>query len=183
MTDDTENSENPPCTINCGPDDGTGNNGGNGGAGGTNGPGGSGDNASGYTVSGTPKVAIQFIANLPATSQPSSLSINPVSGFSAPVTLSVRSIQNASGASLPAGVIPTYYFGGVSSSSLLMTYNPAFGQYTNPSGTIGTTFSVKLSKKITEKYYITLVGTSGAQRATFIIELNPNVLNPDFREI
>jgi hypothetical protein len=53
----------------------------------------------------------------------------------------------------------------------------------NPSGTIGTTFAVRLPKKITEKYYIQIVGTSGSQRSTFTIELDPNAINPDFREI
>jgi hypothetical protein len=175
--DDTEDTDNPVCTVNCGTDgsDGSGgNNGGNGGNGG---------NFAGFTVSGSPRLAIQFLANLEATSQVASLSVNPVSGFSSPVTLSVESIRTATGDSLPAGVTPTYYFDGSPSSTVFMNYNASFGQYTNPSGTIGTSFAVKLSKKITEKYYITIIGTSGSQQSAFIIELNPNSVNPDFREI
>jgi hypothetical protein len=138
---------------------------------------------SGFTVSGTPKIAIQFLAGLGATSQPANISINPSSGFSSPVVLSVESIRTANGVSLPSGVTPTYYFDGSPSASALMSYNPSFGQYVNPSGTIGTTFAVRLPKKITEKYYIQIVGTSGSQRSTFTIELDPNAINPDFREI
>jgi len=177
--DDTENTDNGGCLINCG-SGGDGVGGGNGGSGGS---GGNSGNVSGFTVSGTQKIAIQFLAGLSATSQPAAISINPVSNFSAPVTLSVESIRSASGASLPSDVTPTFYFGGQQASSALMSYSPTHGQYINTNGLIGTTFAINLSKKITEKYYITIVGVSGVGRAVYVIELNPNNLNPDFREI
>lgn len=174
--DDTENTDNPGCTINCGGDDGGG--GGSGPTGG--GPGGS---VSGFTVSGDPTIAIQFLANLEGTSETAPISVNPFGGYAAPVTISVESVRSAGGAELPSHVVPRYYFDGSPASSVLMTYNSGFGYYTNPSGSIGTTFMIKLSKKITEKYYVTLVGTSGSMNTTFVIELNPNSINPDFREI
>jgi hypothetical protein len=180
VNDDSEQTDNPPCVVDCGPGEGGG---GNGGTGGSGGSGGDNGNVSGFTVSSTQRLAIQFLGGLGATSQTANVSVNPVSNFSAPVTLSVQSIRSASGADLPSGVTPTYYFGGSESSSALMSYDQTRGYYVNVNGLIGTTFAVKLSKKITEKYYITLVGTSGAQNATSVIELNPNAINPDFREI
>ncbi len=138
----------------------------------------------GFTVSGGQRIAIQFLAGLGATSEPTSLSVNPVNNFESPVTLSVQSIRSASsGAELPSGVVPTYYFGGAQASSIVMTYNPSLRQYVGPNGLIGTTFAVRLSKKIDEKYLITIVGTSGSLQPTFQIELDPNNFIPDFKEI
>ncbi|MBI5134602.1 MAG: hypothetical protein HZA81_04480 [Candidatus Taylorbacteria bacterium] len=154
---------------------GTGGNGTNPGGGTNNPPG------SGFTVSGTSIVPIQFIADLPAKSQNASISINPVS-FSAPVVLSVQSIASAQGAALPQGVTPTYYFGDREVSSMLLTFDPNIGTYRDSNGAIGTTFSVKLSKKVAESYFVTLIGSSGTRQATMRIEVDPNNLNPEFRE-
>lgn len=165
----TTNPQDPSCVGGGGNGNGVGNVGGG--------------QTAGFTVSGTTPINIQFIANLPGTSKTSNLSVNPVSGFTAPVLISVQSIRSASGADLPAGNTPTYYFGGQEASSVVMTYDAASGYYMNPSGTIGTTFAVKLPIKITEKYLITLIGSSGAQSVPFVIELDPLGVNPSFQEL
>jgi len=172
--DDTEDTDNSACNVNCDSNNGNGGN--------------NIDNnvdtqVSGFTISGGSKLAIQFLFSLSGRSQTTNISINPVSNFSAPVILSVESIHSASGTSLPNDVVSTYYFDGLPSSSVLMSYDIVQGQYLNPSRLIGTTFAVELSKKITEKYYITLVGVSGAERATYVIELDPNSVRPSFMEI
>lgn len=173
--DDTENSDAPPqCTVNCGGDNGGGGNGGNGG---------NNQNQAGYTVTGAPKLKIQFLSNLPATSETSRISINPVNGFNSPVTLRVTSIMSSTGASLPSTVTPTYYFDGTEASTATMTYSSSFGEYVNQSGTIGIPFAVKLSSKIDNPYFVTIVGESGARSAQYVVELDPRGVNPDFREI
>ncbi|HVT74884.1 MAG TPA: hypothetical protein VHD69_00475 [Candidatus Paceibacterota bacterium] len=170
--------------TNAGTDDNNNGNVGNvdNGGGGGNG-GGNGGALSGFTISGQTRLPIRFIAQSPAMSQPGNVSVNPVSGFSAPVTLSVESIRSASGASLPDDVSPTYYFGGAESSSALMSYNPAYDQYVNTGGLIGTTFSVRLSKPIAEKYYVTIRGISGALTTTHVVEIDPTATAPEYKEL
>jgi len=168
--DDTEYTDNSVCNVNC--DSNSGNVGNN-----------VDTKVSGFTISGGSKLAIRFLSGLSGRSQTTNISVNPASNFSEPVILSVESIRSASGASLPSDVIPTYYFGESALPSVLMSYNHVQGYYLNSEGLIGTTFAVALSKKITEKYYITIVGVSDTERATYVIELDPKSVAPSFMEI
>jgi hypothetical protein len=148
--------------------------------GGNGGPGGN-EASQGFTVSGTSKASIQFLGDLPATSQPANLSVNPFGGFSDAVVVSVQSIRSVGGADY-AGA-PVYYFGGEQGSSATMTYDASKGFYVNQYGLIGTSFAVKLPVKITEKHFVTLVAQSGTKTATHVIELDPSNRAPDFQEI
>ena len=178
----TLNSPNDTSTP--GTSDNPGNSGGgNGGGGSGNNPGNTNaPNNSGFTVNGTSKLAIQFLGDLPATSQTGNTSVNPVGGFSDPVTVSVQSIRSVGGADYTAGV-PVYYLGGEERISVTMTYDASRGFYVNQNGLIGLTFAVKLPVKITEKHYVTIVARSGAKSASYVIELNPSNKAPQFKEI
>ncbi|MDP1625409.1 MAG: hypothetical protein Q8L64_06680 [bacterium] len=149
---------------------------------GTSGPTGGDTQVSGFTINGTSKIAVQFLANLSAKTQEANLSVNPV-GYTAPVTLSVGSIISASGTSIPGDVEVTYYFGGSPSESMVMTYDAGSGHYRDQNNQIGTKFAIEFSKKITQKYRVTIIGTSGQNQSQFTIEVEPSGVTPDFREI
>lgn len=87
---------------------------------------------------------------------------------------------------MPNGVSSTYSFDGkpfATTTSIMMIYNPAFGEYVAPSGSIGATLKASFNKPVTEAYNITVQGTGNGVTATYVLTVDPNAINPSFKEL
>ncbi len=113
------------------------------------------------------------------------ISINPVSGFTAPVVVKVDQT------SLPAGILPEFSFGGGAYStdpSALMTLSGGYHRY---NGLVYLPVMIRFKGKLdqTKAYTIKFTGTglaggNGAGKtASASVIIDSHQLNPEFREI
>lgn len=204
-TDDSENDGGPGCTVNCGSGSGTYecsdkiDNDGNGLTDYPADPGCSsatdnsersgGPSSAGFTLDGDPTTTVRFISSLGGDTDPKGLGVNPVGNFAQDVTVSLVSVTSkASGAPLPNGVTATATYSIDNGATFgpdvqeLMRADGA-GHYINSAGLIGLKVRIHFSKNITEPYYAVFKGVGGGGTDLHTLEIVPNGVNPDFREI
>lgn len=161
----------------------------NGGGNASGGSEGSGDEGapvpSGFTVDGDSSVPIATLSALGGESKPAQLFVNPAGSFEDPVVLRVASARTANGAAVPSSAIQYSWNGGSFAPlpSTVLTFVPASGQYVGTSGLFGAKLTIKVIGKMTEKYFITVMGESGSSSDSHTIELTPKASNPQFQEL
>jgi len=148
-----------------------------GGSGGTN----------GFTMSAPAILPVRFLANEGATSALGTMTINPSGSFVSPVSVSLVSVSsNTTGTPLAPNIATVSFDGGstfVSSPVATLSYNSSLSQYMNPNGTIGIPFEVKFVSPIAEPYDFLFKATGGGVTVFQTVTVNPNVINPIFKEI
>ncbi len=126
----------------------------------------------GFSLGSSDIAKIQFLNSGSSDSEQKTIFVSAVGGFSNPVTISITGYPTP-----PASTTFSYSLGGSAFSS-----SPAPVVISSPYSS-GTTLKIRVSRKITSPYTVTLTGTaSGATSATKDIVITPTSFSPLFEE-
>ncbi len=133
----------------------------------------------GFTISGPSSVGIQFLGGKGASSGVGVLELSPTEGFNSPLSASVQSTtcQNVSGYNFDgAGFTPT-------APQEAMSYDSSLLSYRAPSNNVGLSVQLNFSQSFTTACDVIFNVSGGGVSEQYDLQVNPNGINPTFKEI